>query len=294
MLKIENLSKSFGKLEVLKDLNLEVQEGSVFGLVGVNGAGKSTLLRCIAGVYEPDAGNILLDQCNTFTDENIRKHIAFVADEFWYPFAAAIKSMKVFYRSLYDFDEEAYQKYLKMFDLDENLQIANLSKGNKRRVSLLFALSIHAKLLLLDEAYDGLEPLARYRFKKALAELIEEENITVIISSHNLRELEDICDSYGILEEGKIISYGDLLENRGLVNKYQTAFHEDLAKENFKGFDLLHYEKEGMVYTLVIRGDEEEVMEKLKAMNPILLNTLPVSFEELFIYELEERGYGDE
>jgi ABC-2 type transport system ATP-binding protein len=160
----------------------------------------------------------------------------------------------------------------------------------KRRVSLLFALSIRPKLLLLDEAYDGLEPLARLRFRRILSSLVEEEGITVIISSHSLRELEDICDSFGILEDGKILRTGDLLEEKGNISKYQLAFAEEKTKEDFKDLEIMHYEQEGRVYRLVIRGDRDEVMETIRQMNPVLTDVLPVSFEELFIYELESRG----
>ena len=290
MLKIEHLYKSFGEKEVLKDLHLEVNEGSIFGLVGINGAGKSTLLRLISGVYQSDSGTIRFNEKDTYEDEQIRNEISFVSDSQYYPIGCTVESLKLLYESIYDFDEESYQKYLELFELKPKMSVNNLSKGMKRRVSLLFALSTHPKLILLDEAYDGLEPLARLRFKKALTELIEDEQVSVIISSHNLKELEDICDSFGILEDGRIISYGDLLESKDLINKYQIAFKEEKTKEDFKDFDLLHFEQEGRVFKLVIRGKQEEITEQLKAMQPVLLDVLQVNFEELFIYELESRG----
>lgn len=294
MLKISKLCKSFDNNIVLNELDLEVQEGSIFGLVGVNGAGKSTLLRCIAGVYEPEQGSILFNGSDTYEDEKVRKEIAFVSDEQYYPVGSTIQSVKVLYESMYDFDTNIYQKLLKLFELKENMSILNLSKGNKRRVSLLFALSIKPKLLLLDEAYDGLEPLMRLKFKQLLTDLIEDEQITVIISSHNLRELEDICDSFGILEDGKMLSYGDLSTSKEEVNKYQLVFKEDKTKDDFKDFNILHYENEGRVYKLVIRGNGEEINRKIELMRPILVDVLPVSFEELFIYELEGRSKEDE
>jgi len=294
MLEIKNIRKTLGNKEVLKDLNLTVNSHSIFGLVGVNGAGKSTLLRCISGVYQPESGEILLNGVNTWNYPHVRKDIAFVSDEMYYPLSASIESMKVLYQSMYNFDEIAFQKYLSMFDLDTKGQISNFSKGMKRRVSLLFALSIHPKLMLLDEAYDGLEPLARYRFKSALTDLLEDEDVTVIISSHSLKEMEDICDTYGILDQGKIVTYGDLLDSKMLMNKYQVAFEDEKTKECFKDMEILHYEKEGKVYQLVIRGNEEEITKKLNAMNPLLLDVLPVNFEELFIYEVESRGENNE
>ena len=294
MLKIEHVNKSFGRKEVLKDLNLEVKDSSIFGLVGVNGAGKSTLLRLISGVYEADGGTIRFNDLDTFANPSIRKEIAFVSDEQYFPIGSTIASVRQLYEAMYDFDKDAYEKYLKMFELEEKFSILNLSKGMKKRVSLLFALSIHPKLLLLDEAYDGLEPLARLRFKKVLADLLEDEQITVIISSHNLKELEDICDSYGILEDGKMLTYGDLVESREQINKYQVVFQEEKQKEDFRDFDILHYEKEGRVIRLVLRGEEEAVRAKLEEMKPVILDVLPVNFEELFIYELESRGESHE
>lgn len=290
MLKIEHLNKNFKTKEVLKDLNLEVHDGSIFGLVGINGAGKSTLLRLIAGVYEPEGGSITLNGRDTWKDPEIRTDIAFVSDEQYYPLGCTIQSLKLLYESMYNFDEDAWHKYMNLFDLEPGMSVTNLSKGMKRRVSLLYALSIHPKLILLDEAYDGLEPLARLHFKQALTDLIEDENISVIISSHNLKELEDICDSFGILEDGHIISYGDLLESRELINKYQVVFKTEHTKEDFKDFDILHFEQEGRVCKLVIRGNQEEVTAKLDRMEPVLMDVLQTNFEELFIYELESRG----
>ncbi|MBQ1530557.1 MAG: ABC transporter ATP-binding protein [Solobacterium sp.] len=290
MLKIEHLNKNFKTKEVLKDLNLEVHDGSIFGLVGINGAGKSTLLRLIAGVYEPEGGTITLNGKDTWKDPEIRSEIAFVSDEQYYPLGCTIQSLKLLYESMYNFDEGAWHKYMEMFDLEPGMSVTNLSKGMKRRVSLLYALSIHPKLILLDEAYDGLEPLARLHFKQALTDLIEDENVSVVISSHNLKELEDICDSFGILEDGHIISYGDLLESRELINKYQVVFRTEHTREDFKDFDILHFEQEGRVCKLVIRGNEEEVIAKLDQMDPVLMDVLQTNFEELFIYELESRG----
>jgi ABC-2 type transport system ATP-binding protein len=287
MLKISNLDKSFKDKKVLNDLSLDVHEGSIFGLVGVNGAGKSTLLRCISGIYQPDAGVIEFDGRDTFKDVKVRKDIFFVNDEPYYPLAASIRSLKDFYTSYYAFDEETYQKNLKLFDLDENKPISSFSKGMKRQTLLLFALAIKPKLLLLDEAFDGLDPLVRLNLKKNLYDFIQDGEATIIISSHNLKELEDICDTYGILENGKISTYGDLLESKANINKYQLAFKEEIDESFFDQFELLHKHKEGSVYTLVIKGDREETVRKLEELKPLILDTLSVNFEELFIYEHE-------
>lgn len=286
MLKIEGLGKSFGDLRVLKDLDLEMKDGSVLGLVGINGAGKSTLLRCISGVYTPDCGRVLLDGFDTCRNAEIRRKIAFVSDEVSYPAGATARSQKLLYEMLYEFDEQAYEKYLALFDIDENKLLSTLSKGMKRRVALVFALSVHAKLILLDEAYDGLEPIARLRFKQVLSDLIVDEGVSVMIASHNLRELEDICDSFGILGQGRIESYGDLLDKKANMQKYQCVFEHEIDKDMFKDLEILHMEIEGRVCRLVVEGDREKARRKLMELKPMFLDELSVGFEEIFMYEV--------
>ena len=290
MLLIENISKSFGEKDVLNNVCFKVEDGSIFGLVGVNGAGKSTLLRVISGVYRPEQGEVLLNGQNTYNDPSARKDILYVSDDPYYPYGSTIETMKTYYETFYDLDEEAYRRYLQMFHLDPKISISNFSKGMKRQTSLLFALAVHPKLLLLDEAFDGLDPLIRLSFKKALAELIEETGISVIISSHSLKELEDICDSFGILEDTRMSTYGDLLESKENINKYQLAFTEEYGKEDFASLDVVRFEKQGRVYQLVIRGNEEDVRAELQKKDPLLIDVLPVNFEELFIYEVESRN----
>ena len=290
MLKISNLHKSFDSNEILKGLNIDIKEGSIFGLVGINGSGKSTLLRTISGVYEPNEGQVTLDGVDTFRNPKIRKDIIFVSDDVYFPAKSTIKSLKTFYESFYDLDEQRYQKYLKIINLDEEAPISRFSKGMKRKVSLLFALAISPKLLLLDECFDGLDPVARLTFKKAIIDLIEDRNTIIIISSHNLKELEDICDSFGILDDGQVNTYGDLLESKENIVKFQIAYSEDVDYDYSKMFNVLSYRKEGRIVNLVVKGNIDEAREKINGTNPLLVDELPVNFEELFIYEVESRG----
>lgn len=285
MLEIKNVTKAFKDKSVLDDVSLNIDHGSIFGLVGVNGAGKSTLLRSVAGIYSLDDGLVLFEGLDTHIDVEIRKRIFLVSDDPYYPYGSSIKSLKMFYKSFYDFDEEVYQKYLNLFKLSETDNISNFSKGMKRQALLLIALACKPELLLLDEAFDGLDPIVRVHIKNALSDLIEDNNSLIIISSHNLKELEDICDSYGILENGHIETYGDLLESKANINKYQLAFKEEVDIEMFKDFDVLYKNMEGRIVTLVIRGNREDVSKKLEALNPLILDVLNVNFEELFIYE---------
>lgn len=285
MLEIKNVTKAFKDKSVLDNVSLNIDHGSIFGLVGVNGAGKSTLLRSVAGIYSLDDGLVLFEGLDTHVDVEIRKRIFLVSDDPYYPYGSSIKSLKMFYKSFYDFDEEVYQKYLNLFKLSETDNISNFSKGMKRQALLLIALACKPELLLLDEAFDGLDPIVRVHIKNALSDLIEDNNSLIIISSHNLKELEDICDSYGILENGHIETYGDLLESKANINKYQLAFKEEIDIELFKGFDVLYKNMEGRIVTLVIKGNREDVSKKLEALNPLILDVLNVNFEELFIYE---------
>ena len=285
-----NLVKSFNDKKVLDNLNISIEDGTVFGLIGINGAGKSTLLRLISGVYSQDLGIVEVGGECVFENEKIKKDIIYVSDDPYFPFSSTIKSLKVFYSSFYDLNEDLYQKYLTMFNLKENALISSFSKGMKRQVSLLFAMAISPKYLLLDECFDGLDPLVRLNFKKALTELIQDKKITVIISSHNLKELEDICDSFGILENGQISTYGDLIDSKTNINKYQLAYSEEKTKDDFKDYNLMSIEISGRVVSLVIKGNKKEIMAKLEKSNPLFIDVLPVNFEELFIYEMEARN----
>ncbi|MGN1405237.1 MAG: ABC transporter ATP-binding protein [Erysipelotrichaceae bacterium] len=290
MLRIMNLVKSFNDKRVLDNLSIEIEEGSVFGLIGINGAGKSTLLRCISGVYAQDSGVIEVDNECVFDNPRVKEEIIYVSDDPYFPVSGTIKSLKVFYGSFYHLDEELYQKYLNLFGLNENGLISSFSKGMKRQVALLFAMAISPRYLLLDECFDGLDPLVRLKFKKALTDLIDDKQITVIISSHNLKELEDICDSFGILENGRIDTYGDLLSSKTNINKYQLAYNEEKKKDDFKDFDVMSIDITGRVVSLVIKGEKEKVMDKLNKTRPLFIDVLPVNFEELFIYEMEARN----
>ena len=290
MLEVRNIYKEFKDQKVLKDLDLTIEDGKVFGLVGVNGAGKSTLLRSIAGVYDIDEGSILFDNEVISDDPEIRRNILLIGDDPYFSRTSTIEDLVAFYSSFYPFDHEAYYKYLNMFALDPKKPINTFSKGMKRQAFLIMALAIKPRLLLLDEAFDGLDPLTRLDFKKALAELLNDDKVSVIISSHNLKELEDICDSFGLLENGQIKTSGDLDIAKSVINKYQVVFDKEMTIDDFKDFDIVNFDQKGRVSTIVIKGDQEVVEEKLNAMSPLILDVLPIDFEELFIYEVETRG----
>lgn len=289
MLEIKNIKKSFARNIVLDNVSFKVANSSVFGLVGTNGAGKSTLLRLIAGVLKADDGAIIFNNSDTFFDAKIRRDIFYVSDEPYYPFGNNLANLKKFYQHFYQLDSAEYERLLGVFELNQYQALNSLSKGTKRKASLLIALAIKPKLLLLDEAFDGLDPLVRLKFKKELITLLE-EGTSVIISSHSLKELEDICDCYALLQDGKLKTYGDLLSSKENIHKYQLAFKQQKDIKDFKDLDVLKYNVEGRVYSLVIKGDKEEISAKLNAKGALFCDIFPINFEELFIYEVERKS----
>lgn len=293
MIEMKQLSKSFGNHQVLKDLNLTIPTGRIFGLIGPNGSGKSTLLRIMAGIVQPDAGMITFDGQSVYENEAVKSNVLLISDDPYYFFHATIQDMKAFYQVFYpEFDEEIYQRYLRIFQLNEKSRIQNFSKGMKRQAILCIALAISPKYLFLDEAFDGLDPMMRLILKKELAKLMEEKQMTVIISSHNLREMEDICDSFGIIEECSIATSGDLHETKEHIHKIQLAFKEVVEKEFFEALDLLSYQAHSRVVSVVVKGDIEEIQAYIQQKEPLLMEVLPVNLEEIFLYEMERRGYG--
>lgn len=290
MIEIKNLNKSLQDNLVLDDLNLNIEESSIYGLVGVNGSGKSTLLRCIAGIYKADSGSILFDNQEVYENTNIKKQILYIGDEPYYPLNSTIYSLANFYSTMYELDFDLLEENIKLFNLNPRKNINNFSKGMKRQVFLIIALSIKIKLLILDEAFDGLDPFVRLKVKKILSNLIDESNC-VIISSHNLRELEDICDKFCLLEDHKIQTSGDIFEKKNSIHKIQVAFNEDIDLNSFKDLNIIKSSKSGRVFMLVVEGDIDLISEKIKALNPILFEVLNINFEELFLYEIERNVY---
>ena len=291
MIEVKNLYKCFDKKSVLNNLSLKIDDGIVFGLVGINGAGKSTLLRLLSGVYQADAGLITFDGENVFDNPNVKKDIFFLSDDPYYSTNTKGNDLFELYKMMYHANVDIFNRYMKLFNLNPNLPINNFSKGMRRQVFVALAISVKPKYLFLDEAFDGLDPLARLTFKRAIIEMTEETNCTIIISSHSLRELEDICDYYGLLDHGYITCSGLLSEEIGKVHKYQLAFNEDKNREDFNNLDIIHFSKTGRVLKIVVKGDPEEIEASISKMNPILIDKIAINFEELFIYEVESRGY---
>lgn len=287
MIEIRNLNKSFNKNHVLNNINLKINNKSIFGLIGINGAGKSTLLRLISGILKADSGQILIDNQDVYENEQIKSQLIFVGDELFYTRNSTIKQIKDFYESFYCINNDNYYKLLNLFKLDENANVNDFSKGMKRQIFLLISLSIMPKVLLLDEAFDGLDPLIRIQVKKIISDSIIESDSIIIISSHNLKDLEDICDSYAILNNNHILNSGNIIDKMAEINKYQIAFKDDIDISSCNSLDIIQINNQGKLKILVIRGESRLVEQQLMALNPIFMEKLPINFEELFLYQVE-------
>ena len=283
-------SKPKNYVKAVNDINLKIYEGKVFGLVGINGSGKSTLLRLISGVYKADKGLIVVDGEDVYENEKAKSKIFFLPDDPFYSINTTPLSLKNFYKEFYNLDEKLYLKYLEGFKIPLKKSMNNFSKGMKRQVFISLALAIKPKYLLLDEAFDGLDPLARITFKKAISKLILEKKTTIIISSHSLRELEDICDDYGILDNKHIISSGNIKEGNKSLHKYQVAFLKELNVEEFN-FEYVKINKVGRVIQFVSNDNFNEFRMKIENYNPLFIDQITIDFEESFIAEVESRGY---
>ena len=287
MIEIKGLGKSYGPKKVLEKVNLTVPDASVFGLVGINGAGKTTLLRMMADVLRPDEGTVEYDGENIAGNAKKRKELFFLPDDPYYAAGTTVEKLVELYKSFYSFDDELFARYEKLFSLERRTPVRNFSKGMKRQAFAALALACRPKYLLLDEAFDGLDPLARLELKRGIISL---EGTTAVISSHSLRELEDICSGFALLDGGAVADAGDLSETLERVHKFQAAFEEPVLRERFP-FECLSFESEGRVVRFVVRGGREEIVSALKALSPIFVEEIKVDFEELFLCEVKSRGY---
>ncbi|MCH5179659.1 MAG: ABC transporter ATP-binding protein [Erysipelotrichales bacterium] len=289
MIDVINLCKSYGKNNVLNNAKLKIGNGDIFGLVGINGAGKSTLLRLLSGVLKSDSGQILFDGEDVYENENVKKDIFFLPDDPYFTTNLTGNQQAEFYKTFYDFDDNVFKYYTEKFSLNPNKPIRNFSKGMKRQIFIALALACKPKYLFLDEAFDGLDPLARLEFKRGLIEL-QEKGTSIVIASHSLRELEDICDSFALLDGHSVKAYGKIDGELSKLSKYQLVFKKNIEKEDLP-FECIHFEKTGRVIKIVVRGDVEEIRKKIDAMKPLIVDEIPMDFEDLFIYEVGERGY---
>ena len=292
MIITRNLTKLFDRYEAVSNLTLEIQPGCIYGLVGTNGAGKSTLLRTLAGIYRPSSGDALLDDSPIFDSVSAKSRIVLVPDDLWFFAGATLSEMAAFFRDCYPgWNEEKFRRLLTAFPLAPDKKLSGFSKGMRRQAALILALCRDPDYLLLDEAFDGLDPVIRMAARKLIADEVSGRDMTALISSHNLRELEDLCDHVAILHEGRLLMTREMDNLRTSYCKVQTAFRTPVETLELPGLAVLRTERLGSVWTLLVRGSEEEVFEALRPLDPVILDCISLTLEEVFISEMEAVGY---
>ena len=293
MIKVNNVVKTFDGFRALDGLTMTVEKGSIYGLVGPNGAGKSTILRHITGAYRPDSGSVLVDGQPVYENPAVKRRISIIPDELFYFASASTRDMMKFYRGIYPgFDDKRYEALRAAFpEVDDRHPIRRLSKGMQKQSAFWLALCCNPDVLVLDEPVDGLDPVMRRQVWSLLMGDVAQRGTTVLVSSHNLRELEDVCDHVGMLSHGKVLLERSLTDLQDNIVKIQIVFPEGELPKLPEHLNVLHTTQVGRVHTLIIRGGVAEIKKQLSACSPILMEALPLSLEEIFIYELGGEDY---
>jgi len=281
MLKMQNVTKTFDKFTALDDLSLSVPKGAVYGLVGPNGAGKSTAIRLLTGVYRPDQGEITMEGVPVYENPAVKSRMCYIPDEIFFFPSASLEEMRKFYKGFYpNFDDELFTRLYDIFQLPKKSAIRRFSKGMQKQAAFQLSICTRPDVLILDEPVDGLDPVMRRQVWSLILSDVAQRETTVLISSHNLRELEDICDHVGILNKGHMLLERSLASMQGNTVKLQ------IVGDAPEGLEILHTGTAGRLTTLVVRGTQDEIREKVQACNPTYFDILPLSLEEIFIYEL--------
>jgi ABC-2 type transport system ATP-binding protein len=292
MIELKGLTKKFDNFVALDNIDMTIPKGTAFGLLGSNGAGKSTVLRLISGIYKQESGEILVDGEKVFDNVKVKEKVFFINDETIQFSQFTIKELKDFYKGFYpNFSEEIYKNLSEKIKLPENKKISEFSKGMKRQAIVIIGLACQTDYLLLDEAFDGLDPTMRIIVKHMLIDAMLDRNLTTVISSHNLKEINEVCDSVSLIHKGKIVFNRQLDDLKGNIHKVQVAFDKGYNKEDFPDLDILHFEENGSVIHIIIKGDTDLIKEKLQEKKPLVLDMIPLTLEEIFIYEMEGLGY---
>lgn len=293
MIELIELVKDFDDIKAVNHVTMSILDGEVFGLVGTNGAGKSTILRIISGVIKPDKGIVCVDNRPVFDNPEVKKNIFYISDDQYFLPNSTPEEMADYYQEIYDnFDKLRFFKLCGGFGLDIKRRISSFSKGMKKQVSILLGICSGTKYLICDETFDGLDPVVRQGVKSLFAAEMADRGLTPIIASHNLRELEDICDHIGLLHKGGVILSEDLSDMKLKMQKVQCVFtSEDDEKSALEGIDILIHEKRGRLHTITMRGEREDIEAAFKRGNPVFFEVLPLSLEEIFISETEVVGY---
>lgn len=292
MIRSTDATKYFGGLCAVDRVNAEIQDGSVFGLIGSNGAGKSTFLRMLAGILKPDTGSVQIDGQDIFENIALKQRCFYISDEQYFFSGATPAEMKRYYSIQYpQFDDARYRRLMRAFDLDEMRKIRTFSKGMKKQVSVILGVCAGTDYLFCDETFDGLDPVVRQAVKSLFAEDVAERGMTPVIASHNLRELEDICDHVGLLHRGGILFSRDLDDMKLGIHKLQVIWNGEMPERALEGLEVLKNERRGSLHTITVRGGREEVQNRMAQAQPVFFEMLPLTLEEIFISETEVVGY---
>lgn len=290
MIEVKNMTKTFDGFRALDSLTMHVPKGSIYGLVGPNGAGKSTLIRHVTGIYRQDSGEVLVEGEAVFENNRVKSGIAYIPDDVFFFTQSTIRDMMNFYAGIYPgFLESRYRRLLETFSLDETTRMRSLSKGMQKQAAFLLAISACPRLLVMDEPVDGLDPVMRRQVWSILMSEVSEHDTTVLVSSHNLRELEDVCDHVGIMNRGQMLLERSLSSLQENIVKIQVALPEGATLP--ADLNIIHQSGTGKLQTLIIRGDPEDVSNKIAAASPLFMDALPLTLEEIFIYELGGESY---
>lgn len=293
MIKVENVEKYYGKIKALNGVSLTVKDGSIYGLIGTNGSGKSTVLRAMAGIFRPEKGKIEIDGENIYENPILKRRIVYISDDQFIIPSSTAEDVKDFYKNMYpNFDTEEFDKLTDRFSLDRKRQITGFSKGMKKQLDIISAVSSRPDYIYLDETFDGLDPVVREEVKRMLAYESAERGMSSVIASHNLREIEDICDAISLLHKGDVVISNDIDSIKTEYIKIQAIFTEEKNEEDFKELSVVNLSRSGSFYTIIARSDSFLAEHIVKSFSPVFYEVIPLTLEEVFITEMEEKGYG--
>ncbi len=292
MINVDKVTKQFGDFLAIDEMSLNIQSGSAYGLLGSNGAGKSTLLRILAGIYRQDSGTVMIDGSPVYDNVKVKQRVFYVSDDVEQYANMTPKDMKKMYEIFYPtFSSEKFDKLMAVIDLPKNKRMSTFSKGMKRQAAVICGLAASTDILLLDEAFDGLDPTMRINVRKMLFDAMSENNSTVVISSHNLTEIEELCDSVGLVHKGKVIFDRELDTVKGNLHKIQASFNTVMTAEDFPELEILSANTIGSVQSFIVKGNSEEACRIMSDKGAKFCDVIPLTLNEIFIYEMEGQGY---
>ena len=292
MIEVNKVTKKFGDFTAIRELSFKVDKASIYGLVGYNGAGKTTLLKTVAGVYKATSGEVLIDGENVFNNAKIKQRIFYVPDDLFFDPYSTLKSMSKFYKGYYPkFSDKTFDKLIEVFGLDANKRINSFSKGMQRQGEMILGMSTRPDILLLDESFDGLDPAKRALMNNMIIEYMADTQCSVIVSSHNLHELADLCDHIGLINGQRIVMDCSVDDMSGSRCKFRLLFDGEPTQDDFSGIYISKFNKDGKMITITVSGDIDDAEKKLRAMNPLIIEKFPLSLEEIFLEEMEGTDY---